>query len=118
VIATYPFHSGSGMGFTGSKTFRKNVLVEGGYAHIDQDYPVYAGSPIFNIFGFALNGDSYSVGNRAFTRVNVKAGPYLNLFGFYTHTFDQNYYTNNRQNLNFGMTIDFKELLRDKAHLF
>ena len=115
---TYDFHSGSGVSFTGSKTFKKTVQIEGGYANIDRYYTAYLGSPVASAFGFALNGDAYSLGNRAFTRVNIKASPYLNLFGFYTHTFDQSFYTNNKQGMNFGVTIDFKQLLSDKAHLF
>lgn len=110
--------SGAGVAVAASKNFHKKVEIEGGYANIDEGYTAYLGSPVARAFGFAINGDSYGIGNRAFTRASVNAGPYINLFGFYTHSFNQNFYTNNKQNLNFGMTIDFKELLRRQAHLF
>jgi hypothetical protein len=113
---------GYGWAFTASKRFRKRVTLEGGYASIDQDYGVYALSGTYAAAAFPLNGDSFQVGNRFFGRANVKLASCVSLFGFYTHEInahpvnDPLAFSWTTQNLNFGMQIDFKPLVKS-AHL-
>ena len=40
----FNFAGGNGFGFTGSKKLIKNFKLEGGFASIDKNYPVYTGS--------------------------------------------------------------------------
>ena len=112
----FHYASGSGFGFTGSKTFHKVFTLEGGYASIDQNYTVYSGSSFLSTVAYSLNGDAFGVGNRFFTRANYKVKPYLTLFGFYNHQVNTDFYTVNRQGLNGGLTLDFKNILSDKLH--
>lgn len=112
--------AGNGWGFTGTKQFSKKLTFEGGFASVDGDAGVYSGSPTLAAVGFALNGDSYQVGQRFFGRANVKVVPGISLFGFYTHAINSKEtpltYTFTRQNMNFGMQFDFKTMLQ-KAHI-
>lgn len=112
--------SANGWAFTGSRTFQKRLTLEGGYADIDQDNGVYSGSSTLAAFGFSLNGDSYQVGERFFGKANLKVCPGVSLFGFYTHQINSKAtpltYSFVRQNLNFGMQLDFKSMLQH-AHL-
>lgn len=112
--------AGNGWAFTGTKHFAKRVTLDAGYADIDQDNGVYSGDSIVAAAGFSLNGDSYQIGKRFFGRANVKVLPGVSLFGFYTHQIDSKanplVYTFTRQNLNFGLQLDFKAML-EKAHV-
>jgi hypothetical protein len=113
---------GYGWAFTASKKFAKRFTLEGGYASIDQDYGVYSLSSTYASAAFSLNGDSFQVGNRFFGRANVKLANCVSLFGFYTHqinahpVIDPLAFSWTTQNLNFGMQIDFKPLVKS-AHL-
>ena len=111
------FAPASGFAFTGSKTFAKKFQLEGGYDTIDQHYTVLTGSRFLDSVGFSINGDSWSLGPRFFTRANLKLDDYVTLFGFYTHQLSTNYYTVNKEGMNFGMTVDFRSLLNSKLHL-
>lgn len=113
------FESGSGFGFTGSKTIAKRVRLEGGYASIDNNYGVLEGSRLLATFGFSMNGDAYLVGSRAFGRANVQLTPYFTLFGYFTHltSTPANVISANQQAYNFGATIDFQDILANKFHL-
>jgi hypothetical protein len=112
----FPYSSGSGFAFTGTKTLHKAFTLEGGYASIDQNYTVYSGSSFLSTVAYSLNGDTLGVGNRAFVRANYKLNPFVTLFGFYNHQVNTDYYTVNRQGLNGGLTIDFKSVLTNKLH--
>ena len=116
----YLAKAANGWAFTGAKNVSRRVKVEGGYATIDQDYGVYSGSSTLASIGFALNGDAYQTGERFFGRANVKVAPGMSLFGFYTHQIDSKAtpltYSFDRQNVNFGLQLDFKEML-DRAHI-
>ncbi len=113
----YTFPAAAGYAVTGSKTFRKNFQLEGGYAQIDADYTVLGDNRILDVNAYALNGDAFSIGNRLFARANYKASSYLSFFGFYTHQINTDFYNQVRQGMNFGVTIDFKSMLVDKLHL-
>jgi hypothetical protein len=112
----YQAKAADGYAITASRTFAKRYTLEGGYASIDDDYGVYSGDGTVAASGFALNGDAYQVGQRFFWRANVKLAPFASLFGFYTHEInthpDPAYLSLTRQNLYFGMTIDFKAMLK------
>lgn len=111
------FAAANGFAFTGSKTFAKKFQLEGGYDTIDQHYTVLTGSRVLDAVAFSINGDSWSIGPRFFTRANLKLDDYVTLFGFYTHQLSTNYYTVNKEGMNFGMNIDFRNLLNNKLHL-
>ena len=108
--------SGYGWAFTAGKRFHKRFSLEGGFASVDQDYGVYSLSSTYTAAGFGLNGDSFQVGNRYFARANVKLANYASLFGFYTHEInphpDPLHFSWTTQNLNFGMQVDFKPLVK------
>ena len=110
----------NGWSFTGTKNLSKYLTIEGGYADIDQDYGVYSGVANVAASGFALNGDSYQVGQRFFGRANVKLATGVSLFGFYTHQIHPEQtpteFSWTRQNLNLGLQLDFKAML-NKAHI-
>ena len=112
--------AGNGWAFTGTKKIIKQVTVEGGYATIDQDAGVYGNSGTLAAFGFALNADSFQVGKRFFGRANVTVAPGVSLFGFYTHQIESKAtpltFAFTRQNMNFGLQLDFKAMLQ-RAHL-
>lgn len=110
------FGSGNGFAITGSKNIAKRFLLEGGYATIDRSYAALAGDRVIAT-GFAFNGDSWGLGSRIYTRANLKLNDYFTLFGFYTHSVNETYYLLTRQGMNFGMTVDFKNLLNNKLHL-
>jgi hypothetical protein len=106
----------SGWSFTASKTFAKRYTVEAGYASVDDDYGVYSGDGVLVASAFGLNGDSYQVGKRFFTKADIKLAPYASLFGFYTHQINPEpnplYLSLTRQSLNVGMMVDFKTMLK------
>lgn len=118
VLQGASFGTGAGFAFTGTKTIRKTVTLEGGYSAIDSHYPVLTGSRFLESVAYNLNADTIGIGRRPFVRASVKVSPYASLFGFYTHQLASDYYTLNQQGMNFGATIDFKKLLQDKVHLF
>jgi len=70
--------------------------------------------------GFSLNGDAYQIGKRPFVRLNYTPHPFVTFFGFYTHEVDAptdpTYNAFNRQNIQGGLTINFKAML-NKAGL-
>ena len=111
------FSRSGGFAFTGGRSVGKKLQLEAGYASVDQHYTVLANSRALDAYAFSFNGDSYGIGNRAFTRASYKVDPYLTLFGFYTHQVATDYYNKNMQGMNFGMTVDFKNLLDNKLHL-
>lgn len=108
------YHAHQGFAVTGTKTFRKRFQLDGGYAHIDEDYGVLTGSRILSAIGFSMNGDSFLTGSRAFTRANWKVAPGIIMYGYYTHTTSPAPPANlllNKEGLNGGLTIDLKGLL-------
>jgi hypothetical protein len=112
------YHAGQGFAITASKTFKKFQL-EGGFAHIDQDYGVLTGQRLTATFGFSMNGDAFLTGTRVFTRANWNITPYVTLFGYYTHQLTDPPEGNldlNKQSLNAGATVNFKNLLA-KMHI-
>ena len=114
-VDTDNYESGSGYAITAEKTIQKKLVLQAGFASIDDNYDVYAHNGNNSIWAFALNGDQYGMGKRPFVRSTIKLTPYLNLFGFYTHTIAYNYARDgfiwNQTALNAGMQIDFKSLL-------
>ncbi len=115
-VDTDTYSGGNGFSITGEKTLRKKLTLQAGYADIDYNYDVYSASGNNSIWAFALNGDQYGLGERAFFRATLKVTPYVNLFGFYTRIVDYSYASNgfvwNRTALNTGVQIDFKKLLK------
>ena len=119
VLSGETYSSGSGFAITASKAFAKKLQLEGGYAGIDQQYGVLTGDRLLAVFGFSMNGDAFLTGNRVFLRSNWNVSPYISLFGYYTHEVtappaaDYNF---NKQGLNGGATINFKNIL-SKMHV-
>jgi hypothetical protein len=114
VLSGQTYHAHQGFTVTGSKTFYRKFQLDGGYAHIDDDYGVLTGERILAAAGFSMNGDAFLTGNRAFTRANWKVAPGVVLYGFYTHTTataPPAAILFNKEGLNGGMTFDFKSLL-------
>jgi hypothetical protein len=112
------FYAHQGAAVTLSRTIRKSFQIEGGYADVDPDYGVLTGSRVMAAVGFSMNGDAYLTGQRLFTRANWKVTPYISLFGYYTHELvvPLDYLQVNKQSLNYGATIDFKNILT-KLHV-
>jgi hypothetical protein len=114
------WHSGNGYAITAEKSFNKRVKLQAGWADIDYDYSGTIGNPLAAYIGFALNGDSMGEGRRFFIKPSVQLTPYLNAFGFYTHTVDFTPplpgFLWNTQALNAGVTLDFKQLLPKSWH--
>jgi hypothetical protein len=112
----YVGKAGDGLAFTGSKKFSKRVTVEAGYASVDNYSGIYTGNSTLASSGFAINGDSYGIGQRFFERANVKVVPGMSMFGFYTHEINSKAtpleFSYTRQNYNFGMEFNFKEMLQ------
>jgi len=101
----------------GEKTILKKFKLEGGYASVDEHYSVFDNSRALDAYAWALNGDTYGIGRRLIARSTFKINPYISCFGVYTHTVATDYYNKNKQGMNFGLTIDFKNLLNDKFQL-
>ncbi len=114
--ATYA--GGDGFAITGTKTLFRKFMLEGGYADVDRMYPVYRGSRVGTVTGLGMNADTFLTGDHLFARANMKINPYVTFFGFYSHDVSTPFYTDNRQAVNAGFDVDFKELLSRKAHLF
>lgn len=114
----YP--TAAGFSFTADKSFRKKINLQAGFADIDYNYDVYSNDGANAIWGFALNGDQYGMGQRPFVRVTLNLTPYLSVFGFYTHLINYNYardgFVWNQTALNSGLQIDFKKLLKLGPH--
>jgi len=119
VLQGETFYAHSGFAVTGTKTFFRKFQLDGGFAKIDQDYGVLTGDRLLALVGFSMNGDSFLTGNRVFARANWKVTSYVNLFGYYSHqvtTVPSNVLELNKQGLNGGATIDFKNILA-KCHV-
>jgi hypothetical protein len=112
------FRSHQGAAVTLSKTFQKRFQLDGGYVSVDRDYGVLTGSRLLAVAGFSMNGDAFLTGNRVFARANWKIAPFIALFGYYTHevTVPTSFIQLNKQSINCGGTIDFKEMLT-KLHV-
>ena len=114
------YASGSGFAITADKFIKKKVLLQAGFASIDDNYDVYAHNGNNSIWAFALNGDQYGMGKRPFVRATVNVTPYISLFGFYSHVVNFNYNRDgflwNQTALNAGLQIDFKKLLNLNSH--
>lgn len=108
------FTHNAGFAFTGSRSITKRFELEGGYASVDQHYSVFDNSRALDAYAFVFNGDAYGLGRRVFTRANLKLTPYFSCFGFYTHTIATDYYSKNKEGMNFGVSVDFKSLLNEK----
>jgi len=111
------FAPAAGVAASGMKTFAHKFQLEGGYASIDHNYAVIEASRALNALTWAPNGDSFSIGNRLFARGSYKVAPGLVLFGFYTHSIDTDFYNKNCEGINYGMTVDFKDILNRTLHL-
>ena len=112
------FAGGNGFGVTAAKNLTKQWHIEGGYADIDQNYAVYTGSRFLTVVGHSINGDAYAMGDRFFGRAMYKPCPYFSLFGYYTHDFDTNFMTLNRETVYGGAELNLKEILNSSFHLF
>jgi hypothetical protein len=112
------FPSGSGFAFTGTKLLaKKRFKLEGGFADIDKNYAALLGSRLLAQAGFSMNADTFGIGQRVFGRASLQVTPYFTLFGFYTHLTKVDGFDGTNQGMNFGGTIDFKEMLSKKLHL-
>jgi hypothetical protein len=97
-----------------------------GFASIDRDYGLYAGSAFIQEIGFSLNGDNYNTGIRIFSHVSYKITPVITAFGFYTRLTgtavnnpNLNYLSNiNSQGLNAGLSFDLKALANTDKRVF
>jgi Asp-tRNA(Asn)/Glu-tRNA(Gln) amidotransferase A subunit family amidase len=90
-----------------------------GFATVDSDYGVYAGSRFIHAVGFTLNGDTYGLGNRPFAHASFRIAPGVNAFGFYTHEVGAARVTTlNQQGYNAGMTFDFKAIINQEKKVF
>jgi len=117
-----PIGGGSGIAVTADKKFGKLWNGDAGFASIDEDYTVYGNSRYFHSSGFSLNGDTYGLGNRAFTHLSYKVSPGVTAFSYYTHAVGAgvaNWVLDlNKQGLNVGMTFDMKALVNTGRKVF
>ena len=102
--------SGAGFGVTLDKRLPGKVKMEGGFATIDKNYPVYTGSRFMVAVGHPINGDQYAIGNRFFGRANFDVTPSFRIFGSYTHIVDTNFYTLNKEGYTGGGNYEFSNL--------
>jgi len=110
------FASGSGFGVTAEKKLLGKVKIEGGFASVDKNYPVYTGSRFMVAVGHPINGDQYAIGNRFFTRANFDVTPSFRIFGSYTHAVDTSFYTLNKEGYTGGGNYEFSNLFhKEKA---
>lgn len=108
--------SGAGFGVTVEKRLPGKVKMEGGFASVDKNYPVYTGSRFMVAVGHPINGDQYAIGNRYFARANFDVTPSFRIFSSYTHLVDTNFYTLNKEGYTAGGNYEFSNLFhRDKS---
>lgn len=112
------FAGGSGFAVSARKLIFKRLDFEGGYADVDERYAVYGGSVYLATVGFAWNADAFETGKRGFSRAELKLGPGLTAFGFYTHTIVAPTIGHNLQGLNAGININAKSLLNTTHRIF
>ena len=110
LIGGVNFASGSGFAVFANKLIEKKVDAQVGFASVDNNYAAYSGSPYLATIGFGWNGDAYSAGKRAFTKVNWKLANGVEAFGFYTHTTTYLNPSSNIQGYNAGLNFDVKAL--------
>lgn len=113
-----PIAGGAGFAVDADKQVAPRINFGAGFASVDPGYSVYAGSRFANSIGFALNGDSYSMGKRPFLHTTVRLTRAVSAFGFYTHHVGPR--TNNlaQQNLNAGLNFDLKALINSEKRIF
>jgi hypothetical protein len=101
--------------------FHKRVLLEGGYAHIDQHQAVLTQSESAATLTMGVNGDAYGLGNRYFVRPTIHVLPYVDMVGYYTHLIgvfqipDQILW--NKEALNAGFVFDIKKAMFSKKQV-
>jgi hypothetical protein len=98
-----------GFAIAGEKKVGK-VSGDFGFASIDRDYGLYAGSSFEQEVGFSLNGDNYNTGIRIFSHLNYKVTSVVTAFGFYTRITGENIPNLDTQGLNAGLSFDLKAL--------
>ena len=114
VISGETYFAHQGMAVTGTKTFFKQCKLDGGFAHIDQDYGVLTGDRVLSTGGFSMNGDAFLTGTRAFTRASWTLHSGMTLFGYYTHEIADppvGIIELDKQGFTGGMTLNFKTML-------
>ncbi len=115
-IPALTVNGASGFAVAIDKKFR-NLSGDFGFATVDSDYAVYLNSRFIHSVGFSLNGDTYGLGNRAFTHASYKIAPGVTAFGFFTHEVGSTrVLTHNQQGWNSGVTFDLKAMV-DKERL-
>ena len=89
-----------------------------GFASIDSDYSVYAGSRYFHANGFALNADTLSSDKHPFVHASYKLTPELSAVGYYTHGVGSGPQDLNQQTITGGMSLDLKALVNREKLVF
>jgi len=117
-IAKVNYAKASGFAIYAEKLIAKKVDFGAGYASIDDRYAAYSGSPYLANVGFGWNGDTFSAGKRAFTKLDWKVANGVSVFGFYTHTTTYINPTANLQGYNAGMNFDLKTLANTGRKVF
>jgi hypothetical protein len=109
-----PLASGSGFGLTAEKALFHRLKLDAGYEQVDSKYGATVDNQVQAVFGFSMNGDSYSTGKHVFAHANVKLTPSMSLTGFYIHqTVAQptGEFGFVKEGFNGGLNIDLKSLL-------
>lgn len=121
MVGPYLLSGGSGFGLTAEKTFFHRIKLDGGYEQVDEQYGVTVDDVVAAVFGFSMNGDSYSTGKHVFTHANVKLTPYASLSGFYIHQTQPpstGEFGFAKEGFNGGLNIDLKKLVNSRQRIF
>ena len=114
------FDPGKGYALTASRSFKKRLALDAGFANIDLAYVNNLGLNVQAIIlGLTVNGDQYGVGKRYFVRPTIPLTSSISLTGGFSRLYGTNVTADpnealdiwNKQNLTAGIVVDAKKLL-------